>query len=412
MSIFSKLFDDINFSDVQELVSQGVQEKQNIEYKRQAYGKSDSDIKDMHKDVSSMANASGGYLFLGIKEDDDNAGIPEEIIGIGNAEQERDRILSSCISSIEPRIPGLKAQVISNEDCSLSVLAIFIPKSTRAPHMITFKGHNRFWIRHDRQISMMSVDEISQAFLRSSNLAENAERFLKQRIRTLKSKSRKPLLIIGATPLSIRDEIIDISDKHIRKLLSCPPNQTKNQHLKFDGRTPISTINGLRMEKKVAVNRKDDKPVFEIQKTLELFRNGYLESTVNIDYYSRNIATSDEYDWLLEYDTGIMRPILHTWALARFPLNFFRILALIREYIGLEQPFISYVSLLNIKDHGLPGIPYDDSSCRSWNEINLDIMPLQINDINCAPSYFTDRIWQAFGYDSCPKFDEEGDFKI
>ena len=53
----------------------------------------------MLRDITAMANSYGGYIFLGIKQDDENNGLPVDIIGIDSpeAEKERDRILSSCL---------------------------------------------------------------------------------------------------------------------------------------------------------------------------------------------------------------------------------------------------------------------------------------------------------------------------
>lgn len=111
----------------------------------------------MLRDISSMANAYRGYLILGLREEKES-GVPLEIVSVEKANEERDRILGSCLSNIEPRIVGLQARTVDIDDGA--ILIICIPRSTKLPHMVTFKGLNQFWIRHDRQKSKMSVDEI------------------------------------------------------------------------------------------------------------------------------------------------------------------------------------------------------------------------------------------------------------
>ena len=175
--VFNKAFDDIDYSDIQSLIGK-VAERQNIEYKQQVWEHNDKETREMLRDISSMANAFGGYIIVGVRADQD--GLPIEIINISNAEMERDRIWSSCISCLESRIPGLKIKTISLPERE-SLIIIFIPRSTRLPHMVTFKGLNQFWIRHDRQKSPMSIEEIREACLRVENLQKNVQDFIKER---------------------------------------------------------------------------------------------------------------------------------------------------------------------------------------------------------------------------------------
>lgn len=376
---------------MQALVDQSVQERQNIEYKRQAYGRSDSETKEILKDISSMSNASGGYLFLGIREDDNNAGMPEEIVGIDNAEQERDRVLSSCLSSIEPRIPGLKAQVVNNEDSSLSVLTIFIPKSTRAPHMVTYKGHNKFWVRHDRQKSMMSTDEIGQAFLRTSNITQDVYQFIKERrSNLLQSIVGEPSIVMGATPLMVKDEIVDINDEQIRNLLSNAPNQRQNGwHLSFNGQPAKPTLNGLRVQ--------------DNDRTVELFRNGYFEMRIK---KSRFIDETKQND-----GTRLNYSIFKSYAIAEYPVSFFNLLKGLAGYLGLEGQFVVFLSLFYIKNFALPDDIDYLSNYIAWDEPHLELPPVQIAlnqiaDINAK--FFVDRVWHAFEFDKCPFFNNAG----
>jgi predicted HTH transcriptional regulator len=142
-NIFQKNFDQLVGSDITNLIDTKYKERQGMEYKREMYGRNDSDKKELLRDISSIANAYGGYLIVGIETDDEE--IPNRTVGVVDAENERNRIEQLCLASIEPRIPGLKTRVIrlnTGED----IIIVIIPRSIRKPHMITHTGLNQFWI--------------------------------------------------------------------------------------------------------------------------------------------------------------------------------------------------------------------------------------------------------------------------
>src|SRR3990172_12734372 len=113
-SLVNKPMENLSQGDLQSLRDNKVSGRQNIEYKGRVYEKNDEEIREMLRDITAMANSYGGYIFLGIKQDDENNGLPVDIIGIDSpeAEKERERILSSCLANIEPRLSGLKIQPI------------------------------------------------------------------------------------------------------------------------------------------------------------------------------------------------------------------------------------------------------------------------------------------------------------
>lgn len=53
---------DATESDLEQLISSGVQENARVEYKPDVYGSADADKKELLKDVSSLANTFGGHL--------------------------------------------------------------------------------------------------------------------------------------------------------------------------------------------------------------------------------------------------------------------------------------------------------------------------------------------------------------
>ena len=317
MSIFNKPMENLSQGDLQSLRDNKVSERQNIEYKGRVYEKNDEEIREMLRDITAMANSYGGYIFLGIKQDDENNGLPVDIIGIDSpeAEKERDRILSSCLANIEPRLSGLKIQPIPISN-GRSVLVIFIPRGIRSPHMIVFKGLNQFWIRHDRQKSKMAVEEIRDAFLKSEDIISEIRDFLNKRQKEiLEEIGDTPFHVIGTVPIMLKDEIIDITDDNIRDFLQRPPYQEgQDWNLIFSFIKPRPTLYGLNIEER------NDKYV-------ELFRNGYYEMRAPI------IKEEEE------------SPVINPWALVGYTVNYYRALRFLGNYLGFEGSYISFLSL-------------------------------------------------------------------
>jgi len=111
MSLGNLNFDDISVNDLNELINVGVPEGLNIDYKRDLYGNSDNDKKEVLKDISSFANSFGGHLIIGV---DEANGVPTEILGLQNInpDTEIQRIENLTRDGIEPRITGLKIKPI------------------------------------------------------------------------------------------------------------------------------------------------------------------------------------------------------------------------------------------------------------------------------------------------------------
>ncbi len=83
--------------DLQRLINDQVQERDTVEYKRDIYGNSDADKREMLKDITSMANHRGGYLLIGIDENDE--GIPTDVVGVEQGNHV-ERIRSCCLARI------------------------------------------------------------------------------------------------------------------------------------------------------------------------------------------------------------------------------------------------------------------------------------------------------------------------
>lgn len=93
MLLNGKSLDFIDQSDLQALIDNKISEGKTIDYKEKLSGNSDADKKEFLYDISSFANASGGYLIFGITED---KGIPIQINGMEIVEIINQIIIHIC----------------------------------------------------------------------------------------------------------------------------------------------------------------------------------------------------------------------------------------------------------------------------------------------------------------------------
>jgi len=306
--------------------------------------------------------------------------------------------MNVCLSRIEEKIIGLDViSILFKKD--RDVVIIRIPRSTRIPHMITFKHLYQCWRRHGMQKNAKSIDEIRDACVKVESLRQDLESFIKTRKERV-SRLAPPLLFISATPMRVKNEIVDIFDPALRKLVEKPPKI--NRGIKYDlecyGRDDVlrPTLYGIKAEMKD-------------WKSIEILRNGYIEFIV------LNLAVCDEQ---LTKNERVFRDK----AIVEYLVNFMYFLKDFLAYTSIFEPVVISVALINSNDigmfeHGIyRGIAFgfQEGEVRIWKEGQHLVLPsIQVNFIDNpqqTAKVFADRIWNAFGFEKAPHFDENGNY--
>jgi len=186
MPLSHKSFDEIGEEDLQRLLDNKVSESRRIDYKQSGPGQQDRQKKEFLADISSFANAGGGYLVYGMKE---SKGEPVELCGLEleNPDQEKLRIESMIRDGIEPRIWGIGIQVVHLQDEKCAI-AIHVPRSFNPPHMVTFKGEERFYSRGVAGKFRMHVPELKTAFGIGAEFADRARAFRAERLARIRAE--------------------------------------------------------------------------------------------------------------------------------------------------------------------------------------------------------------------------------
>jgi hypothetical protein len=182
---FSKPVNALTYEDVESLTSAGEPESPVLDYKARLEG-SDRDKKELAKDVSAMANSSGGYIVIGVAEKQAKPVHPPcgttRMIGQQKVEEWIEQIL---MSNVAQRPPVVIRAVLLPGDADNCVVVINTSVSSRAPHMVTVQGDNRYYRRYFKRQQYQSLPaeeyEVREMFERSGRLRSETEQYLASR---------------------------------------------------------------------------------------------------------------------------------------------------------------------------------------------------------------------------------------
>jgi len=266
--------EQITESNLRELITNQVSEMKLIEYKQALPGGSEGERKEFLADVSSFANASGGHLVYGMREEN---GIPVELLGVDSDDPD---LLVSALDSrirdgVRPRIPGVIVHGVALGGGRCAVV-VRIPKSFASPHMVTYKGSSRFFSRHSNGKYPLDVEEIRAAFLLSDAISEKIRNFRLDRIAKIRAgetpvplpDSAKVVLHViplGAFSISSTIDLLRASSTTDR----LAPTPLNNPHAIGDGRFNYDGYVRYTMSRDEG----------RASSYLQIFRNGMLETT-------------------------------------------------------------------------------------------------------------------------------------
>lgn len=182
---FSKPVNALTYEDIESLTSTGQPESPVLDYKARLEG-ADRDKKELAKDVSAMANSSGGYVLIGVAEKQGKPVHPPcgttRMIGQQKVEEWIEQIL---MSNVAQRPPVVIQVVPLPGDADNCVVVINTAVSSRAPHMVTVQGDNRYYRRYFKRQQYQSLPaeeyEVREMFERSGRLRSETEQYLASR---------------------------------------------------------------------------------------------------------------------------------------------------------------------------------------------------------------------------------------
>jgi hypothetical protein len=392
MWIFNRPPDQIREDDLQGLIRDRVQENVTLDFKRDMYGGSDAEIRKMLRDVSSLANANGGCLVIGMGEDGEATAAG--LVPVPNAEVEANRLVASSAASIADRIAGLRALRIPIQ--AGDAILVWVPPSYRKPHMITFQGATEFWIRHDRQNVRMSIAEIRSATTATEDLAVKVDQAVRARLQVWEQGGHE-LLVLMATPLLLQEGRIDTGDRRLAQALASVPEQRRMGAAWLSDQAYSVVVPTLRG--RAAQDRAKNPP----SHSLEVYRNGHIE-------FLLEDLTQVAYRETEEADVKIIG-----WSIAEHIAHFVHFVRGLRELTGITDPYVFTLCLRGCEGWVLyerQPERFDRGPHFAWDEGPTVLVDSIVAPADEAPGRtaqrIADRFWNAFHFERCPFFDQDG----
>jgi len=212
---------DIAEAELQQLVTSGLEEHLQLEYKGALYETNDRGNKEFLLDVCMFANAGGGIILIGIEERRDDQGQPTGApdpdaqigVDIPNPELLLQSYDARAVAAIQERLPLESAAVAIPG--GRHVLAIRVPHSVSAPHCVRYQGHVYFPSRRERQRYEMDVREIKEMVMRTASRLEEAEDKLATSLSAVFQPNDSPKLLIGIIPVFWQNFSVDVRNRGV-----------------------------------------------------------------------------------------------------------------------------------------------------------------------------------------------------
>lgn len=215
---------------IQTLIENEVKEDRFIDYKQSLDIKTDSEKRELCKDVSGFANSLGGQLIYGIEEKN---GKPVGLCGfeIDNIDSFKLQIQNILSTGIQPRLTGYHVRIIPLETSREKyILIINIPRSWQAPHMVVKAQDNRVYIRMNGLTEMADIMQIRDIFFEREGVAPRIRAFRHERIEWLTGEdspfcSNQRLLIYHIIPVNAFTQ--EASRNIVDFIVKSPPQNRK-----------------------------------------------------------------------------------------------------------------------------------------------------------------------------------------
>lgn len=386
--LFTKPINQLEQGDLQRLIDDAVLEKKGLDYKRQFTGNSDSDKKELLYDLTSFANAGGGYLIFGIHEE---SGTPVRFEGIDIKLVDREKLRMEQLlqTGVEPRIPGIVMHDVALDN-GKAVLIVHIPGSWAAPHMVKLGGVSKFYSRNSAGKYQLDVAELRAAFLMSERLGERIRNFRTERLGKIIANELpiempdNPKIVLHVIPFSAF-KTSAFGD------FSFPDDLSDLAPINYQGYSSRINFEGLLVYSSAGSEG-------GALTYTQLYRNGIIEAV--------------ESDILrLERDE---RP---AYLIPAYPLGE-KVIKAVERYLRqlsqmeIEPPALIMLSLLNVKGWIIPSGAYHHGSSDKIDRDYLIIPDVLVEnfskdaDVIMKPIF--DTMWNSAGYAKSLGYDENG----
>jgi len=235
--------DELTSTHLDALITAEATEGQNLEFKSEPYGQDHDGVREFLKDVTAMANTAGGFLLIGVRDEQGVAKAVSPIVS-PDSDKLKQRLESLLQTAVEPRIFGVRMHPIIVPGGY--VLAIRVPRTATPPHRVTAKSSNRFWLRSSAGAYEASMEDLRRLFGETGDVRNRVMNFREERVHAvLRDKGPYRLadgdrLLVDVIPLSSQTfpQPINVArayENHVEETrFNALPVRTKNANVLVD----------------------------------------------------------------------------------------------------------------------------------------------------------------------------------
>lgn len=156
--------EEISTDDLKNLI--GTTETSRLDFKRE-YASGDSENRKIARDVAAFANAEGGYLVIGIEEDNDHRA--SQFVSLDSPAAMAERIRDVCAANIEKKLLGIQFRIIEVDE--KSILLVRVPDEEPKPHWVREPNEKVSFPRRVGDANQtMTMEEVREAILGDRSL--------------------------------------------------------------------------------------------------------------------------------------------------------------------------------------------------------------------------------------------------
>lgn len=392
MSLRGLPLDSVAEGHLRALVSAGVAEGREIEFKRELPGRSDAEGREFLSDVCSFANSGGGDVLYGVEEAGGVAvGVPG--VDLPDADAEKLRLDSIARGGLDPRVVGLDVRAVPIAG-GRSVVVLRVPRNFARPHAVDYRGRFRFYSRGVAGKFEMDVAQIRAAFLGSESLYERVRSFRAERLAAVAADrgpvaiGGKGVMVLHALPLSAFDappaqvNLGKANSEHW-DLLDIGGTTGGGPRYNFDGLLrPAPSLGG--------------RPGAYAQ----LYRNGAVEVADAVALAGRD---------------GVTSYAIASRAFERYMIEPLAKHLAPQEALGVDPPVLAMVSFIGVRGYEMAVSPGDfdegatiDRDDLVVPEVLFDEHETDVQAVARTMRPAVDAVWNACGFPRSPNYDGDG----
>lgn len=377
--------------DLDALVTDQAEEGRNLDFKRELPGSSDKDKMELCADVSSFANTGGGLLLFGVDEINGAAskvpGLPTE--DVDKAILRLEQILAT---GIDPKVQGITSHRIPTTD-GKSVIAIHVPRSWRAPHLVKNSGSFRLYVRTSRGKQPLDAQEIRRTFESTGNAVDAIRRWRDDRIAKTLANDTPIRLESGAKMALHIVPLESIGDSY-----RIPASKLDGKSIQFQPLGVSSWDHRINLDGYVTHGGPYQATDGAERSYFQVFRSGRIEAV---------------FSGLVRHPNG--RPVIASvWYEKAVLEAVARYLKSLSE-LDISYPIVVMLSFLDARgaymaiDHINPGIGVHpiDRDVLVFPDVVLEVLPA---DLPRALRPMFDAAWNACGIASSLNYDKKGNW--